>query len=128
MVVGCVSGKCSLTGVGSLPGASSLTGVASFPGGPAAAADAVPLAGGALCSSSSMTLGPAAAAASSCSILRRFQRLPFGAGSSGVRQYVTVRVTTCRTLILPGWLLRSGWGSFDSNEALQGVELRGVET
>ena len=30
-----------------------------------------------------------------------FLLLPFGAGSSGVRQYVTVLVTTCLTLTLP---------------------------
>ena len=32
-----------------------------------------------------------------------FLLLPFGAGSSGVRQYVTVRVTTCLTLTLPAF-------------------------
>lgn len=30
-----------------------------------------------------------------------FLLLPLGAGSRGVRQYVTVRVTTCRTCTLP---------------------------
>ena len=32
-----------------------------------------------------------------------FLLLPFGAGSSGVRQYVTVLVTTCLTLTLPAF-------------------------
>jgi hypothetical protein len=40
-----------------------------------------------------------------------FLLLPRGAGSSGVRQYVTVRVTTCRTLTLPGLPLTSGSAS-----------------
>ena len=66
-------------------------------------------------------------AASSCSTFLLFHRLPFGAGSNGVLQYVTVLVTTCLTLTLPGWPLVSALASLDSNEALQGAELSGVE-
>ena len=65
--------------------------------------------------------------ASSCSTFLLFHRFPFGAGSRGVRQYVTVRVTTCLTLTLPGWPLISALVSRDSNDALQGAELSGVD-
>ena len=64
------------------------------------------------------------AASSSTSI---FLRLPLGAGSSGVRQYVTVRVTTCRTLTLPGLPLASTSTSRGEKDALQGAAERGVE-
>lgn len=67
-------------------------------------------------------------AVSSCSTFLLFQRFPLGAGSSGVRQYVTVLVTTCLTLTLPGGPCASGLASCDSNEALQGAALSGVET
>lgn len=57
-----------------------------------------------------------------------FLLLPLGAGSSGVRQYVTVRVTTCRTLTLPGLLLASlGSTSRGEKDALQGAALSGVD-
>lgn len=39
---------------------------------------------------------------SSASSISIFLLLPLGAGSRGVRQYVTVLVTTCRTWTLPG--------------------------
>ena len=56
-----------------------------------------------------------------------FLLLPFGAGSSGVRQYVTVLVTTCRTLTLPGLPLISGSISRGENVALHGAALSGVD-
>ncbi|KAK1058421.1 hypothetical protein LTR74_013390 [Friedmanniomyces endolithicus] len=46
-------------------------------------------------------------AGSSCSIFLRFHKFPSGTASSGVRQYVTVLVTTCLTLTLPGLPLAS---------------------
>lgn len=56
-----------------------------------------------------------------------FRRLPLGAGSSGVRQYVTVRVTTWRTLTLPGLPAASTSTSRGEKEALHGAAERGVE-
>ena len=57
-----------------------------------------------------------------------FLLLPFGAGSRGVRQYVTVRVTTCRTLTLPGLsVAESGAYSRGENDALHGAALSGVD-
>ena len=73
------------------------------------------------------SIKPAAEAPSSCSTFLLFHNFPFGAGSSGVLQYVTVRVTTCLTLTLPGWPPVSALISRDSNDALQGAELSGVE-
>ena len=55
-----------------------------------------------------------------------FLLLPRGAGSKGVRQYVTVRVTTWRTLTFPGLPLISGSTSRGENEALHGAALSGV--
>ena len=49
-----------------------------------------------------------------------FLLLPLGAGSRGVREYVTVLVTTCRTLILLVVLLSASVGEY---VALQGVPL-----
>lgn len=57
-----------------------------------------------------MPFGSVQASLHSC-VLRRF---PFGGGSSGVRLYVTVRVTTCRTLTAL------------ADVALLGVALRGA--
>lgn len=56
-----------------------------------------------------------------------FLLLPFGAGSRGVRQYVTVLVTTWRTLTLPGLPLISGSTFVGEKDALQGAALSGVE-
>lgn len=56
-----------------------------------------------------------------------FLLLPFGAGSRGIRQYVTVRVTTCRTCTFPDGPPISACGSCGENVALQGAALRGVE-
>ena len=63
------------------------------------------------------------------SVISSFLRLPLGAGSRGVRQYVTVRVTTCRTLTLPGWLVVADSAVYSRGEkdALQGAALSGVE-
>lgn len=66
-------------------------------------------------------------AVSSCSTFLLFHRLPLGAGSRGVLQYVTVLVTVWRTLTLPGWPFASVLTSRGSNEALHGAELSGVE-
>lgn len=55
-----------------------------------------------------------------------FLLLPLGAGSNGVRQYVTVRVTTCRTWTLPGWPTTSRLDSRGENDALHGAALSGV--
>lgn len=63
----------------------------------------------------------------SISSMSSFLLLPFGAGSSGVRQYVTVLVTTCRTLTLPGLPLISGSISRGENDALHGAALSGVD-
>lgn len=56
-----------------------------------------------------------------------FLRLPLGAGSRGVRQYVTVLVTTCRTWTLPDGPPTSAGGSRGENVAFHGAALRGVE-
>lgn len=57
-----------------------------------------------------------------------FLLLPFGAGSRGVRQYVTVRVTTCRTWTFPGWPMASRLDdSRGEKVALQGAALSGVD-
>lgn len=48
-----------------------------------------------------------------------FLLFPFGAGSSGVCEYVTVRVTTCRTLTLLVLFPQSP--SSGGNDALHGV-------
>ena len=55
-----------------------------------------------------------------------FLLLPRGAGSNGVRQYVTVLVTTWRTLTLPGLPFASGLASLGEYVALQGAALSGV--
>lgn len=54
-----------------------------------------------------------------------FLLFPRGAGSSGVLQYVTVRVTTWRTLTLPGLPLTSGSASRGEKDALHGAALSG---
>lgn len=67
---------------------------------------------------------------SSASSTSIFLLLPFGAGSRGVRQYVTVRVTTCRTCTLPGGPLALASGLVKSRgekDALHGAALMGVE-
>lgn len=56
-----------------------------------------------------------------------FLLLPLGAGSSGVRQYVTVLVTTCRTLTRPGLPLISGSMLVGEKVALHGAALNGVD-
>ena len=56
-----------------------------------------------------------------------FLLLPFGAGSSGVRQYVTVLVTTCLTLTRPGLPLISGSALVGEKVALHGAALSGVD-
>lgn len=56
-----------------------------------------------------------------------FLLLPFGAGSKGVRQYVTVLVTICRTWTLPDGPEMSVWCSRGEKDALQGAALSGVE-
>lgn len=67
-----------------------------------------------------------AAATCSAAGASSFLLFPLGAGSRGVRQYVTVRVTTWRTLTLPGFPLASGSASRGLYVALQGAALRGV--
>ena len=74
------------------------------------------------------SISPVVEVVSSCSTFLLFHKFPFGAGSSGVLQYVTVLVTTCLTLTLPGWPLVSALASLVSKDALQGAELSGVET
>lgn len=56
-----------------------------------------------------------------------FLLLPLGAGSNAVRQYVTVRVTTCRTWTLPPWLTGSLLDSRGEYDALHGAALSGVD-
>ena len=55
-----------------------------------------------LSSFSCLTGGSSDDASVASSDVSSFLRFPLGAGSRGVRQYVTVRVTTWRTLTLPG--------------------------
>jgi len=61
------------------------------------------------------------------SSLSIFLLLPLGAGSRGVRQYVTVLVTTCRTLTLPDLPLASASVSRGEKDALHGAAESGVD-
>lgn len=64
---------------------------------------------------------------SSAASASSFRLLPLGAGSRGVRQYVTVLVTTCRTLTRPGLPFVSGSTWVGEKVALHGAALSGVE-